>query len=375
MKAGIIKTSNKENEKRIPIFPEHIRYINSNILCNLIFEVGYGIEYGLTDSYLGNLGCIFASRDKIFKECELLILPKPVEDDLKMMHEGQILWGWPHCVQQTQIAQIAIERRLTYIAWESMHIWGPKGDKLFHCFYKNNELAGYAAVLHMLELLGIDGLFGPRRKVVITGYGSVSKGAILALQGRGFNNIHVYSRRPVYKIGDQNPDVYFHQLDSIDGKLYVNDFDNPLSPFIDVLAKADIIVNGILQDTDDPIMFVGDCELDRLNDGTLIIDISCDEGMGFSFARPTSFENPIFKVRNNITYYSVDHTPSYLWNAASRELSKIVIPFLPILLGGKESWNENVTVRNSIEILDGNILNPKIISFQRRNALFPYSFK
>lgn len=104
------------------------------------------------------------------------------------MKEGGILWGWLHCVQQQGFTQAAIDKRLTLIAWEVMHKWWPNGDWQMHIFHKNNELAGYAGVLHALNLDGIDGNYGPGRQAVVISFGSVSRGAIFALKGRGWHS-------------------------------------------------------------------------------------------------------------------------------------------------------------------------------------------
>src|SRR5664280_3402128 len=78
------------------------------------------------------------------------------------------------------------------------------------------------------------------------------------------------------------------------------------------LARHDIVVNCVLQDTDAPLMFVSDAELTEFPPGALIVDVSCDAGMGFTFARPTSFEEPMFSVGDGVAYYGVDHSPPYL---------------------------------------------------------------
>lgn len=373
MNIGVFKTSFKENERRIPIYPEHLYWIDSTLRRQLVFESKYGQDYGFSDKYFIESGARIASREELFESCDVLVLPKPVELDLKQMKNHQILWGWAHCVQQKAITQIAINRKLTIIAWEAMHLWTSDGKRLMHIFYKNNEIAGYAAVLNVLQILGSDGHYGPRRNVVVIGYGSVSRGAIYALQGRGFNNIHVYTRRPSHLVADQNPDVYYHQLIiRDDGSLWGKHYDGSIRPLIEILAEADIICNGVLQDTDNPLMFVEENDLKRLKFRSIIIDISCDKGMGFPFATPTTFEKPIFSVGNNITYYSVDHTPTYLWNAASREISMALLPYLPTIAEGSSSWLKENTIAKSIEILDGVIQNPMILSFQGRSSQYPH---
>jgi len=144
--------------------------------------------------------------------------------------------------------------------------------------------------------------------------------------------------------------------------------------FKEELTQADIIVNAVLQDTDNPLMYIKEGETDVLKPGCLIIDISCDLGLGFSFAKPTTFEDPIFKV-GDIHYYAVDHTPSYLWNAASWEISKSLLPYLSVVMAGSDRWKKNETVRRAIEIRSGVIQNSKILSFQNRSAEYPHPIR
>ncbi len=107
--------------------------------------------------------------------------------------------------------------------------------------------------------------------------------------------------------------------------------------------------------------------------GTLIIDVSCDEAMGFSWARPTSFSEPMFVVGNNVHYYGVDHSPSYLWNSATWEISEALLPYLRAVLTGPHTWDTNETIRRAIEIRDGTIQNPSILSFQNRAPGHPHA--
>jgi alanine dehydrogenase len=128
----------------------------------------------------------------------------------------------------------------------------------------------------------------------------------------------------------------------------------------------------VLQNTDAPLMFMTEPDLGDVAPGTLIVDVSCDEGMGFSWARPTTFADPTFVVGDNALYYAVDHSPSYLWNSATWEISEALLPFLPTVMGGPEAWEATPTVRRAIEIRDGVIQNPAILSFQGRAPRYPH---
>ncbi len=372
---GVIGTSLKENEHRVPIHPKHINWLSNEIREHLVFESDYGMPFNMDNDKIASLSCGLAERDEILESCDIILIPKPMQKDFNMMKEEGILWGWPHCVQQKEIAQSAIEKHLTLIAWEAMHIWETDDKHSMHIFYKNNELAGYAGVLDALHLVGLDGHYGSLQKVIVISFGSVSRGAIYALQGRGFNNITVFTRRVSHLVGDTILGVKYRQIKYNEiGDLMVITPSGISYPFIEEITSADIIVNGILQNTDNPLMFIKEDEIEKLKNGCLIIDISCDLGMGFPFAKPTTFEAPMFRV-GNTNYYGVDHTPSYLWNSATWEISKSLIPFLPIVMAGPDKWNQNTIIKRAIEIRSGVIQNPKILSFQKRSAEYPHLIK
>jgi alanine dehydrogenase len=93
--------------------------------------------------------------------------------------------------------------------------------------------------------------------------------------------------------------------------------------------------------------------------------------MGFPFAKPTTFAEPMFKV-GTVDYYAVDHTPSYLWESASRSISAALVVHLPSVLAGREGWLANETIRRAIVIDEGVVLNESVLSFQGREAQYPH---
>jgi alanine dehydrogenase len=143
----------------------------------------------------------------------------------------------------------------------------------------------------------------------------------------------------------------------------------PLAPF---LAESDIVVNCTLQDPNAPLTYLRSEDLGAFRPGSAIVDVSCDEGMGFSWARPTSFAEPAFVVGDHILYYGVDHSPSYLWNSATWEISQALLPFLETVLSGPPAWDADETISRAIEIRDGHIVNPAILSFQDRSPEHPH---
>ncbi|MGD2114159.1 MAG: N(5)-(carboxyethyl)ornithine synthase [Acidobacteriota bacterium] len=361
---GVVGSSRTENERRLPIHPHHLTEIPEADRRRLIFERGYGAPFGVEDAALERLAGGLAERRELLTGCDGVLLPKPRPEDLAELRRGAVLWGWPHCVQHREITDLAIERELTLLAFEAMFVWRGEVREL-HSFYRNNEMAGYCGVLHALGLHGQAGLYGRPLAAVVLSFGSVSRGAVYALRGRGITDVTVYTQRPPVTVHDRIPGCRYRRMVRRDDHAAAVAADGSLRPLVEVFAEADLVVNGILQDTDRPLMFMAPGDEERLRRGSLIVDVSSDLGMGFPFARPTTFETPTFPVAG-ATYYAVDHTPSYLWKSATWEVSRVVVAYLGRVLGGPERWREDETLHRAVEILRGKIVNPKISRFQGR---------
>jgi alanine dehydrogenase len=371
---GVLARSQKENERRLAIHPLHLERVDASLRRCIYLERGYGARFAMPDGQLADQVAGLRSRDQLLADCDVILLPKPLPQDLADMREGQVLWGWPHCVQNEEITQQAVDRRLTLIAFEAMQHWSGDGSFHLHVFHKNNELAGYCSVLHAMQLIGITGEYGRPLRAGVISFGAAGRGAVTALNALGVNDVHVLTHRDVTAVA-----APVHSARMVH---FERDSGNPARchalgeagrvPMAAYLAGFDIVVNCVLQDTGAPLMFINDGELAAFSPGSLIVDVSCDEGMGFSWARPTSFADPMFTVGTNIHYYAVDHSPSLLWNSATWEIGQALLPYLNTVLGGPGAWDSDETIRRAIEIRDGIIQNPAILSFQHRAPQYPH---
>jgi alanine dehydrogenase len=374
LSVGVVATSRKQDERRLAIHPAHVERIDAELRRHVFLEEGYGERFGFSDEQLGPLVGGLRPRAELFADCDVLALPKPLPEDLEAMRPGQVMWGWPHCVQDREITQLAIDRGLTMIAWEAMNHWTADGHFSVHVFHKNNELAGYCSVLHALELLGSTGDYGRRLRGAVISFGATARGAVRALSALGISDVTVLTQRSVSAVASPFASVRMRH--------FARDPENPgrtlaleppgAGPIAEVLAQHDVVVNCILQDTDEPLMFVMDEDLGRFRPGTLFVDVSCDEGMAFEWARPTSFADPMFSVGQGLHYYAVDHSPSFLWNSATWENSEALLDYLPVVMSGPAGWRSDETIRRAIEIRDGRVENPRILTFQGRSPDYPY---
>jgi len=345
-KLGIIGNSFKENEKRLPIHPSDFCKIDNKYRQYIYIDEGYGNNFGYSDNDLKKYVNILP-KNKIYEECDIVLVLKYTYDDYKLISSNKICWGWHHLVQNKQNVDLIIEKKITAISIEQMFENG------IYILEDNRLIAGYASIMHALQLKGLTGYLSTSQpKIAILSYGCVGKGAIDAFISLGMTNIDVFTQRDPSEVKDRKNNIKYVK--------YVNDDER-----FNTLEEYDIVVNCILQDPLKPKIFLKEDELKEINKKMFIIDISCDPGMGFDFAVCTTFDEPIIKINDNVDFYGVDHSPSVYYNTISQKISQKIINYIPYVIDDK--INDNATLRNAIEIDKGIVINGTINKFQNRN--------
>ncbi len=302
--------SSKENERRRALVPQDIKNIKNKE--QVFVEQGYGDVLGYDDEDYAKMGINIRSRDEILK-CDIVCDPKIGDADyLDHFTDSQVLFGWVHAAQNEALRTLLINKNLTVIAWENMF----EGNR--HVFWKNNEIAGEAAVRHAIQCYGI---LPKNLKVAILGNGNASRGCYRAFVSLGAN-IKVYGLR----------------LENL---------------FKKELEKYDIICNTVFWDLSRTDHIIYKEDLKRMKKGSLIIDVSCDREKAIETTIPTTIEDPIYTV-DGIVHYAVDHTPAIFYKTVSKDLSQIVVRYADILIENKISANK--VLKNAIIIRDGSII-------------------
>ncbi|WP_380165146.1 N(5)-(carboxyethyl)ornithine synthase [Jannaschia sp. R86511] len=372
---GVVGTTRKQDEHRRPIHPAHLERIDPDVRAHLLVEQGYGAHFGVDDDEIGRWVAGVVDRDELLRRSDVVLLPKPVAADLAEMRDGQTLWGWPHLVQDRQLTQLAVDKRLSVIAWEAMNHWHSDGSFSLHVFHLNNEIAGYASVVHAMQLRGTTGHYGRPLRAAVISFGATARGAVRALNAMGVHDVTVLTQRDRSAVAAPFSGVVIEQFERLEddpSRTHVLREEGPKDT-AELLAEHDVVVNCMLQDTDAPLVFVQDPA--TFAPGTVVVDVSVDEGMGFGWARPTSFAEPMFEVGDRVHYYAVDHTPSLYWESATWTISEALLPYLDLVQQGPDAWAEHVTIDRAVEIEAGQVRNDRILAFQDREATYPHAVR
>ncbi|MBT8396954.1 MAG: hypothetical protein KJN92_08305 [Gemmatimonadetes bacterium] len=85
MRLGVIGTSKKEDERRVPLHPDHLSRLPEELRRQLIFEQGYGEPFGISDSDLASEAGGTATRRELLADLGAVVLPKPELEDLETL--------------------------------------------------------------------------------------------------------------------------------------------------------------------------------------------------------------------------------------------------------------------------------------------------
>ena len=318
MKTAGFLISRKENEKRRALLPKDLNQIRHR--KNLFFEKGYGEVLGISDAEYLEAGANVCAREEALTK-DIIVDPKVGDAEYLWQLKKQTVFGWLHAVQNRHITDALVKRQLTAFAWEDMFYNNR------HIFYRNNELAGEAAIMHAFQFYGD---MPYNLKVALLGRGNVASGAlkILTLLGADVT-------------------VYSSKMEKL---------------FQEELPSYDVVVNAILWDTDRKDHIIYRKDLSRMKKGAMIIDISCDTCGGVESSMATTIENPVYIV-DGILHYAVDHTPSIYYKTATQTISEQVSQYMDELIEETHSF----VLKPAMIVRCGMIVDQRIVRYQNRS--------
>lgn len=334
---GIPKeTSFQEN--RVALVPEAVSLLTSNG-HEVWMQSGAGAQAKFSDREYSDAGArILDSLEEVYKANLILKVEPPSLDEIALMQRKQVLISALQLsIQPEDFLKQLIEKKVTAIAWD--YIMDAAGN--LPVVSAMGEIAGNTAVLIAAENLSnynsgvgtmLGGISGVKpAKVVIIGAGSVGEYATRAALGLG---AHV-------KVFDNST----YKLRRLQNSLGVRLFTSTLQPKVltSALRTADVVIGAIRAPHGRTPCVVTEEMISGMKRGSVVVDVSIDQGGCFETSEVTNHEYPTF-VKHDIIHYCVPNIASRVSRTASYALSNI---FAPILMSiGEEAGIDNLLKRN-----------------------------
>ncbi len=350
MKIGIPKET-KILEGRVAITPSGCTALIHQ--GNQVFiESGAGELSGYNDEEYSSHGvCVLANAASLYEAARLIVKVKePLESDLSYLQKDHILFCYLHLAANIALTYTLCDIGLTAIAFET--VTDDKGR--LPLLKPMSEIAGALSIqigtqlLHAPQggkgiMLGGLSITDPGH-VVVLGAGvagtaaarlAVVTGARVTLIDKNKNRFkeiaELYSNITGYEATDKNIEL--------------------------AVCNADLLVGAVLLPGLQAPRLVTESLVRRMQSGSVIIDISVDQGGCIETIKPTNYSKPTYKM-HDVLHFGVTNMPGAVPRTASQALSTVILPYVQRLC--EDNWQQYKSLQDGINVRQGKIDNPLI---------------
>jgi len=312
----------KDHEYRVSLTPDAVQ-----TLCaagqTVWVEPTAGEGSGFSDDDYRKAGAHLASsKAHLFQEAELIVKVKePLLSECALFRPGQTLFAYLHLAALPDLTRALLEARVTAIAYETTEL----EDRTLPMLKPMSEIAGRMSVqvgARYLErsqggrgvlLAGVPGV--APGKVVILGAGVVGSAATRIAVGMGAQVTVINQDLERLRSLD---DLYQGRVVTLAAN----------QPVIDLaVEEADLVVGAVLVRGAKAPKLVSRAVVSRMKPGSVVVDVSVDQGGCFETTRPTTHSDPVYQI-DGVLHYCVPNMPGIVPRTATLALTNATLPFI-----------------------------------------------
>ncbi|MDD5475086.1 MAG: alanine dehydrogenase [Syntrophales bacterium] len=351
---GVLKEI-KEAEHRVALTPAGVRSLTADS-HQVLVERGAGTGSCISDEEYVKEGARVVEAGAIYETAGLIVKVKePLPGEWPLYHRGQILFTYLHLASSEKLTRGIVETGVTGIAYETVQ----NRDGRLPLLTPMSEVAGRMSIqmaMHFLEksnggrgilLSGVPGVMPAQ--VVIIGAGIAGFNAAMIACGLGAMVTIL--------------DISYERLKYIDEILHgraVTLFSSPYT-IEQSLSDADLLIGAVLVTGARAPVLVTEKMVSRMKPGSVIIDISIDQGGSVETIRPTTHTEPLYTV-HGVLHCGVTNIPSAVPRTSTFALTNATLPYIREI-AGKGLYRaaiENDAIARGINIVDGKLTHQAI---------------
>ena len=353
MKIGV-PAEVKNNEHRVGLTPESVKTLY-DLGHQLFVQSNAGHAIGFTNQMYELSGAqIVDSAAEIYKLSDLIIKVKePVESEFQHLRNDLTLFTYLHLAGDPVHAKKLLETGVTGIAYETV----TSDNGSLPLLAPMSAIAGQLSVVvgsyHLLKPNNGRGTLLSHldpRIVSVIGAGVAGKEAISKAK----------SNQAQVRVIDLNQSK-LEELKSEFGEEGMEYIISSPDAINQAISESDIVIGSVYVVGKEAPKVVSKEMLADMTEGSVLVDISIDQGGCFETSKPTTHDKPTF-IENGVLHYCVTNMPGAVPLSATSALNRATLPFIQELAnkGVNQALNENKHLMNGLNIQNGEIVHPAI---------------
>ena len=350
MIVGILKEI-KAEENRVSMTPAGVEIMVENGHTMLVEKAaGEGSGFSNQD-YLDHGAEMIPTPEEIFRRAEMVMhVKEPLPPEYDLIREDQIVFTYLHLAAAKELTKVLVKSKSINIAYETIQ----KSDGSLPLLTPMSEVAGKMAVQQGAKYLEMtQGGHG----VLLGGVPGVDPGNVVIIGG---GVVGINAAKVACGLGAK---VYILDLD-LERLRYLSDvMPSNCFPIMSTPAMirklvvfADVVIGGVLiPGAKAPCLITRDM-LKTMSPGSVLVDVSIDQGGCFETSKPTTHDDPIYFV-DGILHYCVANMPGAVPKTSTVALTNATLPYALEIAshGWKTSMQENPEIKWGANVVKGKI--------------------
>ncbi len=351
-----IPTEIKDGEYRVAATPEGVRELE-HAGHRVIVQAGAGDESAFSDEEFREAGAeIRASAEDVFADADLIVKVKePRPEEYERFRPGQMLFTYLHLAADEQLTRFLAERRVQSVAYETVQT----ADGRLPLLAPMSEIAG-----RMAPQVAATWLERPHggRGVLMGGAPGVAPAKVVVL-GAGMAGANAAWISAGMEADVTILDLSVDRLRDID-RVWRGGIKTLTSSRLGVerlVASADVVIGAVLVPGAKTPHLVSEATVERMQTGSVLVDISVDQGGCFETSHVTTHSDPTY-VLHGVVHYCVGNMPGAVPRTSTYALTNVTLPYVARIAnaGLDEAVRSDPALALGVNVYEGAVTNEAV---------------
>jgi alanine dehydrogenase len=355
MRIGVPKEV-KNHEYRVAITPAGVNELTAHG-HEVYVEASAGNGSSLTDDQFVAAGAqILPDADAVWQTGELILKVKePIASEYDRMRDGQVLFTYLHLAASRECTDALLDHKVTGIAYETVQTPDGRLPLLAPMSEVAGRLAPQVGAYHLMRS-------GGGRGVLMGGVSGVYAAKVVVL-GAGVSGMNAAAialgMQAEVLLLDKNID----KLREAD-RIYQGHLQTVASNRLEVelaVSDADLVIGAVLVPGAKAPTLISNDLVSRMKRGSVLVDISIDQGGCFEDSRPTTHAEPTYRVHESV-FYCVANMPGAVPHTSTYALTNVTLPYTVSLAdkGWQQAMREDHTLALGLNTHGGQLTNEPV---------------
>ena len=346
----------KNEEYRVALIPSAVKEIvdSSN---KVYIEKNYGVGAGYIDNDYIKVGAkVLDNAEDIFAKSDMIIKVKePQKNECSLLREGQILFTYLHLASDIELAKLLQKSGVRAVGYETVTSKSGALPLLHPMSMIAGKLATQLGAYFLLKFNQTKGILLSSMpgvesgRVTIIGAGAVGQSAMRVAIGLGANITILDNSIEKLSLIEQ-------QYSGLVTTIYSN-----AQNIYEACTSSDLVIGSVLIPGAKAPKLITSSIIKDMKEGSVIVDVAIDQGGSTEVSKPTSHQNPTYKV-GGTTMYCVTNMPGCVPVTSSQAISNAVLPFVMQIAnkGLDVAMQDNPHIKNGLQVDRGQDVHPTI---------------